>query len=69
MCCGYNLYSEKMSETKKVRVQLLDEYDNVIVSSTVNEDSLIAIKHLHDVDVLNDIYEMLKEELKNNKDE
>jgi hypothetical protein len=60
----------KMSkETKKVRVQLLDEQDNVIVSSTVNEDSLITIKDLHGVDALNDIYQMLKEELKNNKDE
>ena len=56
-------------ETKKVRVQLLDEQDNVIVSSTVNEDSLITIKDLHGVDALNDIYQMLKEELKNNKDE
>lgn len=51
-------------EAKKVRVQLLDEQDNVIVSSTVNEDTLTTVKDLHGVDALNDLYEMLKEELK-----
>jgi hypothetical protein len=52
----------------KIKLQLLDEADNVLISSTVNEDTVETVKELHGRDLLGDIYESLKEELKNKKD-
>jgi hypothetical protein len=52
----------------KIKLQLLDETDNVLISSTVNEDTVETVKELHGRYLLEDIYESLKEELKNKKD-
>lgn len=53
----------------KIKLQLLDEDDNVLISSTVNEDTVEAAKELHGVNIIDDIYNTLKEELKKTKPE
>jgi hypothetical protein len=53
----------------KIKLQLLDEQDKVLISSTVNEDTVEVAKVLHGVNMLDDIYNSLKEELKKTKSE
>ena len=48
----------------KIKLQLVDDEDNVLISSTVNQDTVETVKKLHDVNLLTDIYESLKEDLK-----
>ena len=49
----------------KIKLQLVDDEGNVLISSTVNQDTVETVKKLHDVNLLTDIYESLKEDLKN----
>ena len=47
----------------KIKLQLLDEQNNVLISSTINEDTVETLKKLHNVNILDDIYNSLKEDL------
>jgi adenylate cyclase len=51
----------------KIKLQLLDEQNNVLISSTINQKTVETVKELHNVNVLDYIYNSLKEDLKNNK--
>jgi hypothetical protein len=51
----------------KIKLQLLDEQNNVLISSTINQKTVETAKELHNVNVLDDIYNSLKEDLKKNK--
>lgn len=48
----------------KIKLQLLDEQNNVLISSTINQKTVETAKELHNVNVLDDIYNSLKEDLK-----
>lgn len=50
-------------ENLKIKIQILDEQNNVLISSTINNDSIKAVKELHGVNILDDIYNSLLEDL------
>ena len=47
----------------KVKIQLIGEDDKVLISANVNNESIKTAKELHGVDMVNDIYYSLLEDL------
>jgi len=51
----------------KVKIQIIGEEDKVLISSTIDSDTIKTTKELHGVNILEDIYNSLLEELEKNK--
>ena len=54
-------------ENIKVKIQIIGEEDKVLISSTINNSTIKAAKELHGVNILEDIYNSLLEDLEKNK--
>jgi hypothetical protein len=54
-------------ENLQVKLQIIGEDNRVLASSTVKSDTIKAVKELHGVDLLVDIYNSLLENLEENK--
>ena len=54
-------------ENLKVKLQLIGEDNRVLISSTINNSTIKTIKELHGVNILEDIYNSLLEDLEKNK--
>lgn len=54
-------------ENLKVKIQIIGEDDKVLISSIINNNTIKTTKELHGVNILEDIYNSLLEELENNK--
>jgi len=51
----------------KVKIQIIGDDNKVLISSILNNTIIKTIKELHGVNILEDIYNSLLEELENNK--
>ena len=54
-------------ENIKVKIQIIGEEDKVLISSTINNNTIKTAKELHGVNILEDIYNSLLEDLEKNK--
>lgn len=54
-------------ENIKVKLQLIGDDDKVLISSVINNDTIKTTKELHGVNILEDIYNSLLEDLEKNK--
>jgi hypothetical protein len=54
-------------EKLKVKIQIIGEEDKVLISSTINNSTIKTAKELHGVNILEDIYNSLLEDLEKNK--
>jgi len=54
-------------ENLKVKLQLIGEDNRVLISSTINNSTIKTTKELHGVNILEDIYNSLLEDLEKNK--
>ncbi len=54
-------------ENLKVKIQIVGEDDKVLISSIINNDTIKTAKELHGVNLLEDIYNSLLEDLEKNK--
>ena len=54
-------------ENLKVKLQLIGEDNKVLISSTINNSTIKTAKELHGVNILEDIYNSLLEDLEKNK--
>ncbi len=54
-------------ENLKVKIQIVGEDDKVLISSVINNDTIKTAKELHGVNLLEDIYNSLLEDLEKNK--
>ena len=54
-------------ENLKVKIQLIGEDNGVLISSTINNNTIKTVKELHGVNILEDIYNSLLEDLEKNK--
>lgn len=54
-------------ENIKVKIQIIGEEDKVLISSTINNSTIKTAKELHGVNILEDIYNSLLEDLEKNK--
>jgi len=50
-------------ENLKIKIQILDEQDNVLVSSIINKSTVDAAAEFHGQPMLTDVYSMLLDEL------
>ena len=57
-------------ENLKVKIQIIGEEDKILISSIIKNDTIKTTKELHGVNILEDIYNSLLEDLEknNNKD-
>ena len=51
----------------KVKIQIIGEDDKVLISSIINNNTIKTTKELHGVNILEDIYNSLLEDLEKNK--
>lgn len=51
----------------KVKIQIIGEEDKPLISSIINNDTIKTAKELHGVNILEDIYNSLLEDLEKNK--
>ena len=54
-------------ENLKIKIQILDEQHNVIISSTIKKSTVDAAAEFHGQPVLNDVYNSMLEDLSTNK--
>ncbi len=54
-------------ENLKVKIQIVGEDDKVLILSIINNDTIKTAKELHGVNLLEDIYNSLLEDLEKNK--
>jgi hypothetical protein len=54
-------------ENIKVKIQIIGEEDKVLISSTINNSTIKTAKELHGVNILEDIYNSLLEDLEKTK--
>ena len=54
-------------ENLKIKIQILDEQNNVLISSTINKSTIDAATEFHGQPVLNDVYNSMLEDLSTNK--
>ena len=50
-------------ENLKIKIQILDEQNNVLISSTIKKSTVDAAKEFHGQPVLNDVYNTMLEDL------
>jgi hypothetical protein len=54
-------------ENLKIKIQILDEQNNVLISSTIKKSTVDAATEFHGQPVLNDVYNSMLEDLSTNK--
>ena len=54
-------------ENLKIKIQILDEQDNVLVSSIINKSTVDAAAEFHGQPMLTDVYNSMLEDLSTNK--
>ena len=50
-------------ENLKIKIQILDEQNNVLISSTINKSTIDAATKFHGQPVLTDVYNTMLEDL------
>ena len=54
-------------ENLKIKIQILDEQNNVLISSTIKKSTVDVATEFHGQPVLNDVYNSMLEDLSTNK--
>lgn len=54
-------------ENLKIKIQILDEQNNVLISSTIKKSTIDAATEFHGQPVLTDVYNTMLEDLLTNK--
>ncbi len=54
-------------ENLKIKIQILDEQNSVLISSTINKSTIDSVAELHNRSVLTDVYNSMLEDLSINK--
>lgn len=54
-------------ENLKIKIQILDEQNNVLISSTIKKSTVDAATEFHGQPVLTDVYNSMLEDLSTNK--
>ena len=56
-------WQQQQMEKLKIKIQILDEQNNVLISSTINKSTIDTTTEFHGQPVLTDVYNSMLEEL------